>query len=580
MTQPSLDDSDDERTVARPAPGTPTGRQDFVASSSLFGHTLPEGTRLNEFEVLGLIGEGGFGIVYLAYDPSLERRVAVKEYMPSSLASRANGSATVAPRSDRHADTFRAGLKSFVNEARLLARFDHAALVKVYRFWEANGTAYMVMPYYQGPTLKRALADMRHPPSELALRSWLAPLLDALGVMHAAHCFHRDIAPDNILLTDTGPLLLDFGAARRVVGDMTHALTVVLKPGYAPIEQYGDSPTMTQGAWTDLYALGCVVRYAITGKTPPSSIERLMGGDRQQPLHQAAAGRYSESFLRAIDNALAVQPQDRPQSVAEFRALLDAGTSVDLPITTSPAPLREPATEPAPVRAPQPAVAPAKPLTPLTPVTQSTGPDLPPRTQPAPASAQTWMPIATDLAPAPPPPSRSRRPAAAAGIGLTLACVLAVVAWHWDAAPPAIATTSPVLAAPPHAPAPIEAPAVPVALPTPAAPAEPAVEPAVERVVERAVEPMPEPVVKAAVQATPAPAPVVLAPAEATPPAKPRRDAAARIAKTDDVPRPTVAPLAKPTREAHPPRCTEILQKASLESLSAEEARFLKKECQ
>src|SRR5436853_599023 len=101
-------------------------------------------------------------------------------------------------------------------EARLLARFDHPSLLKVYRFWEANGTAYMAMPYYEGLTLKASLAAMRRPPDEARLREWLMPLLDALTVMHEAHCFHRDIAPDNILLTREGPVLLDFGAARRV----------------------------------------------------------------------------------------------------------------------------------------------------------------------------------------------------------------------------------------------------------------------------------------------------------------------------------------------------------------------------
>ena len=182
----------------------------------------------------------------------------------------------------------------------------------------------MVMPYYEGPTLKAALAELGRAPSEAELRAWLRPLLDALAVMHAAQCYHRDISPDNILLTPRGPLLLDFGAARRVIGDMTHAITVVLKPGYAPIEQYGDVATMAQGAWTDLYALACVVYYAIAGKTPTSSVERLMD-DRVEPLAVAAAGRYSDAFLRAIDAALAVRPGDRPQTEREFRALLDAG---------------------------------------------------------------------------------------------------------------------------------------------------------------------------------------------------------------------------------------------------------------
>jgi len=314
MAEPPPPPQDDDRTIVRPS----SARRDAGAP----GHMLPVGTRLREYEITGLIGEGGFGIVYLAEDVSLQRRVAVKEYMPSSMASRVGGSMTIVVKSERHRETFAAGLKSFVNEARLLARFDHPALVKVYRFWEENGTAYMAMPYYEGPTLKSALAARRDPPDETTLRTLLRPLLDALSVMHAAQCYHRDIAPDNILLTATGPLLLDFGAARRVIGDMTHALTVVLKPGYAPIEQYGDVATMSQGAWTDLYALACVLYFAITGKVPMSSVERLMD-DRLEPLSRIAAGRYSPGFLKAIDAALAVRPQDRPQSDAAFRAMLD-----------------------------------------------------------------------------------------------------------------------------------------------------------------------------------------------------------------------------------------------------------------
>ena len=302
------------------------------------GHTLPFGTRLRDYQITGLIGEGGFGIVYVAWDHSLQRRVAIKEYMPASMAARVNGSSAIVVKSERHLDTFRAGLKSFVNEARLLARFDHPSLVKVYRFWEENGTAYMVMPYYEGPTLKAALAALARPPNEGELRAWLQPLLDALAVMHAAQCFHRDIAPDNILLTPRGPLLLDFGAARRVIGDMTHAITVVLKPGYAPIEQYGEVASMSQGAWTDLYALASVVYFAIVGRTPTSSVERLMD-DRLEPLAVTAAGRYSPAFLHAIDAALAVRPADRPQSERQFRALLDAGRAT---MPTEPAPLAAP----------------------------------------------------------------------------------------------------------------------------------------------------------------------------------------------------------------------------------------------
>lgn len=296
------------KPILPPAPATPP--TDGV---------LPPGTRLGEFEILGLIGEGGFGIVYRALDTSLDREVAVKEYMPTALAARV-GATQVQVKSSRYESMFRAGLKSFINdEARLLARFDHQSLVKVYRFWEANGTAYMVMPYYRGVTLKDALKAMPKPPDEAWLRALLTPLVDALAVLHASNCFHRDISPDNIILLDDShrPVLLDFGAARRVIGDMTQALTVILKPGYAPIEQYAEVASLRQGPWTDHYALAAMVYFAITGKTPPPSVGRMVS-DAYQPLAKLAAGRYSDRFLKAIDHALAVSPADRPQTDRQF----------------------------------------------------------------------------------------------------------------------------------------------------------------------------------------------------------------------------------------------------------------------
>jgi serine/threonine protein kinase len=285
---------------------------------------LQKGTRVQEFEILGLVGSGGFGIVYLAHDQSLERRVALKEYMPP-LASRAEGTTEVIVSSPEHAVTFGTGLRSFVNEARLLARFDHPALVKVHRFWEENGTAYMVMPFYDGPTLQRAIAEKLVATDETSLRLVLFPLLDALMEMHSERCFHRDISPDNILLTATGPVLLDFGAARLALSDASQNFTVILKEGYAPVEQYAteNAAEMRQGPWTDIYALSGVVRYAITGKKPPSAVARMASrNDPLEPLTQTATGRYSEPFLRAIDTGMALFVEDRPQSIAQFRALL------------------------------------------------------------------------------------------------------------------------------------------------------------------------------------------------------------------------------------------------------------------
>lgn len=324
---------EDERTrIVTPA-AVPMSAQDFAgaaaesASSTALGKNLedhgnglPLGTTLAEFEITQVLGEGGFGIVYLATDHSLQRRVALKEYMPSSLVKR-TGATAVQVKSARHRETFEAGLKSFINEARLLASFDHPSLVKVYRFWEANGTAYMVMPFYEGRTLKDHLRDLGKPPDEAWLRDLLAPLTEALQVIHADQCYHRDIAPDNVILLGNShqrPLLLDFGAARRVIGDMTQALTVILKPGYAPVEQYAEIPDMKQGAWTDVYALAAVVYFAITGKTPPPSVGRMLN-DTYVPLAQAAAGRYDARFLEALDRALAVRAEARTASIAQLR---------------------------------------------------------------------------------------------------------------------------------------------------------------------------------------------------------------------------------------------------------------------
>src|SRR5690349_25118036 len=179
-----------------PTPIDPEDRT-VIPGPLIEGNALPLGTRLGEFEIVGIVGEGGFGIVYLAYDHSLDRKVALKEYMPSALAER-EGTTSVKVKSQRNAETFSAGLRSFINEARLLAQFDHPALVKVYRFWEANGTAYMAMPYYGGRTLRDILRADPAQASEAWLKKLLVPLLDALELLHAHRCYHRDVAPDNI----------------------------------------------------------------------------------------------------------------------------------------------------------------------------------------------------------------------------------------------------------------------------------------------------------------------------------------------------------------------------------------------
>ncbi len=282
---------------------------------------LPAGTRFGEFEILRVLGVGGFGIVYLTQDHSLERQVALKEYMPAALASRGVGP-MITVRSASFAETYAIGLRSFVNEARLLARFDHPSLVKVYRFWEDNATAYMVMPYLQGITLRDARKAMAHAPDEAWIMSVIHPMLDALELLHREGVYHRDIAPDNILLPPEGPpILLDFGAARHVISDRTQSLTAILKPSYAPIEQYAEMTQMRQGPWTDIYALGAVMHFLLFGVPPAPATARAMQDD-SEPIEQRSVPGVSQRLLEAVGWTLRVRPLERPQNVAELRAAL------------------------------------------------------------------------------------------------------------------------------------------------------------------------------------------------------------------------------------------------------------------
>lgn len=282
---------------------------------------LAIGTRLAEFEITGVVGEGGFGNVYLAFDHSLQRTVAIKEYMPVALASRGADNAVLV-QTKRHRETFETGMNSFINEARLLAQFDHPALIKVYRFWEQNNTAYMAMRYYEGQTFKNIITQTPEIVTEAWLKPILKPILEALEVLYKIQILHRDISPDNIMIQLNGDaVLLDFGAARQILGDMTQALTVILKPGYAPVEQYAEDSDMKQGAWTDIYALSAAMYWAITKNAPPTSVTRLLK-DPIELLQNTPRPGFSKSFLAAIDKGMAVKPEERPQTIAEFTKLL------------------------------------------------------------------------------------------------------------------------------------------------------------------------------------------------------------------------------------------------------------------
>ncbi len=289
-------------------------------------NALPAGYRFNEFEIKEVIGGGGFGIVYRAWDHQLERTIAIKEYMPVSLAVRA-ADMSLELRGERFHKLFTAGRNSFIQEARLLARFNHPGLLHVLRFWEENGTAYMGTLYYSGMTLKEWQITSPDSIDESWIRRLLPPLFGAIDTIHAAGYLHRDISLDNIQIQENQlPVLLDFGSARKEIGNLSDETEIMLKPGFAPIEQYSEEGEIEQGPWTDIYALGAVLHNLITGHAPPVSVVRCIE-DNYQPLVERKPEGYSLPLLHAIDCALAMKPEDRPQSIDAFASLIDLPVS-------------------------------------------------------------------------------------------------------------------------------------------------------------------------------------------------------------------------------------------------------------
>ena len=319
---------------------------------------LPPQSRLHWFVIERVLGQGGFGITYLARDTNLDQRVAIKEYLPIEFATRMPD-ATIRSRTEDLRDRYRWGLERFIQEARTLARFDHPSIVRVQSVFEFNNTAYMVMRFEDGINLA-ALLDRRGTLPEDELLRVLLPVLDGLELVHNAGFIHRDIKPDNIHIGDDGrPVLLDFGSARQALGN-AHTLTILVAPGYAPFEQYY-SDSGNQGPWTDIYGLGATCYRAIAGRSPLDAVSRSKGilGSTQDVLVPATvigAGRYSGRLLAAIDHALEFAEKDRPQTIAQWRQEL---------VGERPIPVLAPAVAPpaAPPVAPKGATVAARPTT-------------------------------------------------------------------------------------------------------------------------------------------------------------------------------------------------------------------------
>lgn len=282
---------------------------------------LPNGTELvGDYRIERVLGAGGFGITYLADEIALDRPVTIKEYFPSDFAARKQSHEAV-PRSQECSSDYRWGLDRFIEEAQTLARFDHPNIVRVYRYFRANNTGYMVLQWEEGKSLKTWLKDLKRAPRQKELDEIVAPLLDALEIIHKADFLHRDIAPDNIIVRKSGaPVLIDFGSARGEIAAHSKTVSALVKPGYSPYEQYAET-SRRQGPWTDIYALAATLYHAVTGKRPPDAPSRMVH-DELVPARDAALSSYRAGFLNAIDRALSLEIKDRPQSVAIWRGEL------------------------------------------------------------------------------------------------------------------------------------------------------------------------------------------------------------------------------------------------------------------
>lgn len=279
---------------------------------------LPEGTLLqNRYTVGRVLGHGGFGITYIGFDQKLEMVIAIKEYLPTEVASRSYGQVSVTTFSGDKKDQYDYGLTRFIDEAKSLARYNHhPCIVSTSDYFEENNTAYIVMEYLDGISLAEYLKRKGGKISWQETLEIMSPVMDALREVHSTGMIHRDISPDNIYITNKGLVkLLDFGAARFAMGEKSKSLSVILKPGYAPPEQYYTNGK--QGPWTDIYSLASTMYKMLTGTTPPEAVERVMEDDIVSlKAHHVEIDNQAEA---AILKALSVKSGERHQDVEVFR---------------------------------------------------------------------------------------------------------------------------------------------------------------------------------------------------------------------------------------------------------------------
>ena len=277
---------------------------------------LPKGTDVSGFQIMDVLGFGGFGVTYKAQHGATRKVVAIKEYFPQGAAVRDGTYVNI--RDDQSETIFRWGLDRFVEEAETVLRFDHPNIVRVEQIFGLNGTAYAVLEFIDGINLQTWILDGGGAPDQASIDVFAAAMLDALDQVHRNNILHRDIAPKNILLRGDGaPVLIDFGSARQVVCSKTMAMTALITPHYAPHEQYLSSGR-GQGPWTDIYAMAATLYQLISGSHPPEAPSRILGSDEYIPAHAAARGDYRPQFLDAVDWGLKSRCEHRPQSTGEW----------------------------------------------------------------------------------------------------------------------------------------------------------------------------------------------------------------------------------------------------------------------
>ena len=282
---------------------------------------LPVGTVLKKRYCIGeVLGKGGFGVTYKAFDTVDSKIVAVKEYYPSGLVHRDTGTTQISVSSKQYEDNFKVGADKFFEEAKMVSRFNgNPNIVNVYEFFYENGTVYFAMEYLDGVDLKHFVKERGGKlPQENVL--YIADIItDALLIAHSMNVLHRDISPDNIFILNNGEVkLIDFGAARQVLAEQSKSISVILKQGFAPLEQY--QRRGKQGPWTDIYAMGATLYYVITGKMPDEVTERLDFPD----IGSADEYGVDPEFWEIIRKCMEVRAADRYQTVFELKEKLNA----------------------------------------------------------------------------------------------------------------------------------------------------------------------------------------------------------------------------------------------------------------